>query len=176
MLFRSHFNGIRIIDKAGLPYQAEIELDACLTGCGATIGRQYYSEVFPQSVLDEQHMIAHLEMLNVVVALKVWCKQWRGCRVRFDCDNMVVCLALQSGRSRDTYLQHCVREVFLYTATNDIELVAVHRPGVSLIRADALSRQHMSAHHRQIVIDDVSLRNARRVRVPKGFFQLRSEL
>ena len=134
------FNGIRIIDKKELSYQAEIELDACLTGCGATIGSQYYSEVFPQGVLDERHIIAHLEMLNVVVAVKVWGERWRGSRVRVDCDNMVVCLALQSGRSRDAYLQHCTREVFLWVASNDIELVAVHRPGVTLIRADALSR------------------------------------
>ena len=170
------FNGIRIIDKKELSYQAEIELDACLTGCGATIGSEYYSEVFPQSVLDERHIIAHLEMLNVVVAVKVWGERWRGSRVRVDCDNMVVCLALQSGRSRDAYLQHCTREVFLWVASNDIELVAVHRPGVTLIRADALSRQHKSSTHRQIVLNDASLRKADRVRVPEGFFQLRSEL
>ena len=112
----------------------------------------------------------------MVVAVKVWCGSWRGKRVRIDCDNMVVCLALQSGRSRDAYLQHCVREVFLLVAANDIELVAVHRPGVSLVRADALSRQHMSQVHRQIVRDDVSLQRAERVRVPDRFFELLSEL
>ena len=170
------YDGVRILNKADVPYQAEIELDACLTGCGATIGDQYYSEVFPLCVQNEQHIIAHLEMLNVVVALKVWCDRWRGKKVRVDCDNMVVCLALQSGRSRDPYLQHCVREVFLWVVTHDVELVAVHRPGVQLVRADALSRQHMSERHRQIVAGDRSLQKAARVRVPIEYYKLLSEL
>ena len=96
--------------------------------------------------------------------------------MRIDCDNMVVCLALQSGRSRDLYLQHCVREVFLLVAAGDIKLVAVHRPGVTLVRADALSRQHMSRVHRQIVRDDVGLQRAKRINVPVKFFELLSEL
>ena len=62
---------MRIIDKLTLPYQELIELDACPTGCGATIGDQYYSEVFPPCVVAENHIIAHLEQLNVVVAVKV---------------------------------------------------------------------------------------------------------
>ena len=170
------FNGVRIIDKQDLPYQGQIELDACLTGCGATIGKQFYAEVFPLSVQAVGHIIAHLELLNIVVALKVWGPQWRGKRVKVLCDNTNTCLALQTGRSRDDFIQHCVREVFLYAARYDVELVAVHRAGELLVRADALSRMHGSEAHRRWVDNDDELQGAERVRVPPEYFELVSEL
>ena len=170
------YSGVRILDKQNLPYQASIELDACLTGCGATIGEEFYSEVFPPLVLEQNHSIAHLEMLNVVVALKVWRELWAGKRVRIEGDNSNTCLALQTGRSRDPFLQHCVREVFLITAAEDIELLALHKPGVLLVRADALSRAPTSRVHRKWVNNDSLLRQAHRVRVPPEFFELSPEL
>ena len=170
------FNGVRIIDKRELPYQGHIELDACLTGCGATIGEQYYAEVFPPSVAAASHIIAHLELLNIVVALKVWGPAWRGKRVKVLCDNTNACLALQTGRSRDAYIQHCIREVFLFTARYDVDLVAVHRAGELLVRADALSRMHSSISHKQWVDNDDQLSRAERVRVPTEWFELVSEL
>ena len=170
------FNGVRIIDKRELDYQGQIELDACLTGCGATIGHQFYAEVFPPSVVGASHIIAHLELLNVVVALKVWGPEWRGKRVRVLCDNTNACLALQTGRSRDSYVQHCIREVFLFAARLDVELVAVHRAGELLVRADALSRMHTSNAHRQWVNNDEQLGRAERIKVPPEYFELISEL
>ena len=170
------FNGVRIIDKQELPYQGQIELDACLTGCGATIGEQYYAEAFPPFITEATHMIAHLELLNIVVALKVWGPEWRGKRVKVLCDNTNACLALQSGRSRDSYIQHCIREVFLFAAVYDVDLVAVHRAGELMVRADALSRMHSSVSHRKWVDNDEQLKGAVRLRVPPECFELISEL
>ena len=170
------FNGIRIIDKVDLPFQEEVELDACLTGCGATIGAQYYAEPFPDSVQAQEHMIAHLELLNIVVALKMWGALWRGQRVRIFCDNANACIAIQSGRSRDGFIQHCIREICLLVAEWDVELVAEHKPGEQMTRADALSRMHASEAHRRWVGQDAALQAAERVRVPAHAFQLTSDL
>ena len=170
------YNGIRIIDKEDLPYQEEVELDACLTGCGATIGEQYYAEVFPEAVQAKGHIIARLELLNIVVALKVWGECWRGKRVRIFCDNTIACFAIQSGRSKDDFVQHCVREIFLLVARYDVELVAVHRPGEEMTRADALSRMHASESHRRWVREDATLHAATRVRVTPHMFELTSDL
>ena len=41
------FNRRRIMGKSLVPYQHQVELDACLTGCGAVAGDQYYAPVFP---------------------------------------------------------------------------------------------------------------------------------
>ena len=93
-------------------------------------------------ILQEQHPIARLELLNIVVAVKMWCERWRGQSVHMHCDNMNACIAVQSGRSRDPVMQHCVRELFGFQARYDIELIAEHTPGKTILRANALSQMH----------------------------------
>ena len=44
------FNGIRIVEKETIASQGNLELDACLTGCGAVSGDTYYAREFPSSV------------------------------------------------------------------------------------------------------------------------------
>ena len=166
------YNGIRIVDKAKVPCQEKLELDACLSGCGVYTGDAYYAEAFPEPLQQQKHIIAHLELLNIVVAVKMWGPQWRGHSLEVKCDNMNACLALQSGRSRDSFIQHCVRELFVLTASWDIELRVRHWPGKDMIRADALSRMHADRKCREWVLADSELRRARRVRVPEGAFRL----
>ena len=45
------YNGVRIIDKTKVPCQDSLELDACLSGCGAFVGDEFYAEEFPTDVL-----------------------------------------------------------------------------------------------------------------------------
>ena len=170
------YNGVRVLRKEDIGGQESLELDACLTGCGACTDDQYYSEQFPQEVLDQQHTIAHLEFLNVTIAVKVWGTRWAGQRVRVACDNSNTCLALQTGRSRDPFIQHCIREIFLVSTRQDIEVRIEHRPGVQLVRADALSRAHTGQNYRDWIARDPTLAAATRVRVPVGYFQLTSDL
>ena len=140
------YNGVRILIKKDIECQGELELDACTTGCGAFIGEQYYSEQFPAPLLGAQHPIARLELLNIVVAVKTWVDVWSHQRVKIRCDNMNDCLAVWSGRSRDSYMQKCVRELFAVCVVHDIELHATHCPGELMQRADALSQAHTGPH------------------------------
>ena len=170
------FNGRRVMGKCVLPYQHQVELDACLTGCGAVAGDQFYAATFPQAVLDEQHTIAHLEMLNVVVALKVWHKRWSGWTVQVYCDNTNTVCLLQSGRSRDCFMRACAREIFLYAAAYDVDIQACHRPGLRMIWADALSREHTHDKYRRFVQQDKHLRSATRIEVPHKLFDIVNSL
>ena len=171
-----HYNGVRIIIKDNIEQQELLELDACLTGCGALAGDSYYAEEFPLNVSGEGHAIARLELLNIVVAVKVWCERWRGQIVVVHCDNTNACAAIRSGRSRDPFTQHCVRELFVYRARYDIELRAEHRPGKTIRRADALSRMHKDRASRAWVRGDPLLARASRILVPKEYFELLSEV
>ena len=171
-----HYNGVRILQKRDVVCQEQLELDACLGGCGAYIGDQFYSEVFPSDVLQMEHPIARLELLNIVVALKVWGRDWAGTRVRVFCDNTNAVLAVQSGRSRDGYVQHCIREIFQWCTRFDIEMHATHRPGSQMGRADALSRASSDEQVRELVAKDTGLAAAKRVRVQPGLFRLSSLL
>ena len=170
------YNGVRIMDKGEVECQQLLELDACTTGCGAFTGPEYYAELFPETIRAQEHPIARLELLNVVVAVKVWADGWATKRVKVVCDNMNACLAIQTGRSRDPFMQHCARELFLWCTKFDIELVAEHCPGVLMVRADALSRMLVDKTYERVVQTDELLQNARRIRVPAGYFELVSEL
>ena len=55
---------------------------------------------------------------------------------------------------------------------HDIELSIEHRPGVTMTRADALSRAHTKLVFRDIIKSDVKLSRARRVRIPDELFSI----
>ena len=170
------FNGRRMMGKQLLPYQHQVELDACLSGCGAVAGDQFYAAQFPESVTEAAHTIAHLELLNVVVAIKMWSDRWSGWTVQIYCDNLNTVCVLQSGRSRDNFMRACAREVFLLTAAGDIDIQVCHRPGLSMIWADALSREHTHPKFAKFVREDPHLAAATRRTVPPELFVIRNKL
>ena len=170
------YNGVRLLLKKPIEGQEQLELDACLTGCGAVTGKEYYMEEFPSEVKDRQHTIAHLELLNVVVAVKVWADTWQHRSIKVSCDNINACLALQTGRSRDSFMQDCIREIFMVCSRSDIQLAAEHKPGVLMERADALSRAHKSERAREWIARDTVLNGAKRVRVEDNVFKIKFEI
>ena len=170
------FNGRRVMGKQLLPYQHQVELDACLSGCGAVAGDQFYAAQFPETVTSQGHSIAHLELLNITVAIKMWAGRWSGWTVQVYCDNMNSVCVLQSGRSADEFMRACAREIFLHTAANDVDIQICHRPGLSMIWADALSREHTHRKFANFVRDDPHLAAATRVTVPPDFFIISNKL
>ena len=96
--------GISILQKSEFGIHDTVKLDACLTGCGGLCGDQFYSCPFPKDVMEKYHHISRLELLNVVVAVKLWAQSWVGHRVRIYCDNKAACWALKTGRVRDPFM------------------------------------------------------------------------
>ena len=74
-----------------------VYLDACTTGLSAIYEKHVYAFSLPEHW--QAVNIASLEMINILVALKVWHVQWSGHRVLIHCDNQVVVSALNTGRS-----------------------------------------------------------------------------
>ena len=70
------------------PVQATIELDACLQGFGAVYMNQVYAVPIPEYCF--QFSIVHLEMLNILVAIRVWCQYWANKHIIIKCDNQAV--------------------------------------------------------------------------------------
>ena len=102
----------------------------------------YNDLVYAQSIpYDFQgNDIVHLEMINVVVALKIWGRMWDNQRVYIRCDNLAVMEVLNSGRARDKILATSARNVWMLTALSNISLVVTHIQGVNNVVADLLSR------------------------------------
>ena len=115
-----------------------VHLDACPYGLGAIFDSQVYALELPHQYQNVN--IAYLEMLNIIVALKVWHNQWTGSKVQIKCDNQAVVSVLNSGRSRDVVLAEYARNIFLWTSSCNIDLQVVHVPGKLNEVADLLSR------------------------------------
>ena len=81
------------------PISADIYLDASLTGLGGAFGDFVYTLHIPKNF--HNYNIVQLEILNSVVALKIWGQLWQNKRIRIYCDNHAVVDALNSGKAFD---------------------------------------------------------------------------
>ena len=108
--FMQQFNGKAIIWMHKEPSPDKVlATDACPTGLGEITGQEYFHAEIPQHL--QGHNIAHLEMMAVLTALKLWGEQLRGTFFWVHVDNEAVATVLNSGASRDLFLQDALREV-----------------------------------------------------------------
>ena len=136
--FLPSFTGTTRIFKPDIPDITSLYIDACLTGVGAIWSNRVYEAPVPNFTNFEPN-ITHLEMLNLLVALRAWKKFWVHSTVRFHCDNLAVIQVVSSGKTKDEFLSACIN-IWLITAENDIELQIQHIQGHKNIIADSLSR------------------------------------
>ena len=152
--FLTKFNGVAFFSHD--PVHFHIELDASLQGLGAVCGNEVYA--VPVELGYKGYQIVHLEMLNILVAMRVWAHIWHEKRVVIHCDNQAVVAVINSGKTRDPVLAAITRNIAMLTATHDINLKLVHILGKHNIIADALSRiglhsnyqvqlHHLIPHH-----------------------------
>ena len=134
--FLSDFNGVALYDHKKVAFQ--VHLDACLQGLGGVFSNLVYHVPIPLGFSNLN--IVYLEMINIVVALKLFCNHWAKQSVKVFCDNIAVVQVLQSGSTRDPYLAAAARNVWLLAAKHDIDITCVHISGKSNRAADLLSR------------------------------------
>ena len=84
--------------------------------------------------------IAHPEMVNILVAIKVWHVQWAGLSVMIKCDNQAVVSVLTTGKTRDQTLATYARNIFMWLIAFNIDIKVVHVAGKLNPVADLLSR------------------------------------
>ena len=88
--------------------------------------------------------ITQLEMINIVVAAKIWASHWANKRIRIFSDNLAVVQVLNTGKARDMTLATCARNLWLIAAVNNIQFQFSHIPGKNNVLADLLSRWHIT--------------------------------
>ena len=134
--FLKKFNGTAFFDHR--PVKATIELDACLQGLGAIYRNQVYAIPIPHYC--DSFSIVHLEMLNILVAIRVWGNDWKHQRVLIKCDNQAVVSVLNSGKTQDLTLAAIARNIMMEISDQDIDLQVIHILGIENKVADLLSR------------------------------------
>ena len=70
--------------------------------------------------------IAYMEMWALIIAVRAWGAQLRGCKVLLQCDNESVVMVLNHGRSRDLFLQAGMREMVYLQAVGEFEIKVEH--------------------------------------------------
>ena len=135
--FLAQYNGVTFYDNQEI--QETIFLDASLQGLGGAFNNEVYVLTIPLGF--EGYDIVHLEILNIVVALKIWAKHWQNKRIEIRCDNMAMVEVIRSGKARDQTLAKCARNIWLIISIFNIHLVVNHIPGERNIVADFLSRR-----------------------------------
>ena len=106
------------------PIRASVELDACLVGLGGRWQNQVYHTYIPSDMADFN--IVHLEMLNLLVAIRAWGDQWASQKVVLYCDNQAVVSVLNNGKTRDLTLAAIARNIKMHAAIKNINLNVVH--------------------------------------------------
>ena len=91
--------------------------------------------------------IAYIEMINILVAPKVWHVQWTGTRVLIKCDNQAVVSVLSTGKTCDSTMAKYARNIFLWLSACNIDIMVVHIPGKMNPVSDLLSRWNVTANN-----------------------------
>ena len=101
----------------------------------------------------KNYNIAHLEILNVVVALKLWGHAWANKSIQTMCDNIAVVEVLTYGRARDPTIATCAMNIWLLSAIFNINIIVSHIKGLENNVADLLSRWHHTSDNFQKLND-----------------------
>jgi len=123
----------------------ELIVDSSLQGAGATFGIYAYAKALPQFITDMNLPINALELLNCVVAIKVFAPLFKGTSLRMLCDNEAAVSILSTGRTRRPFLAKCAREVWSLQFKFNFSLNVEHIATQDNIVADQCSRYFQSA-------------------------------
>ena len=141
MTFLPRFNGTATYKHPIIEQSHTLAIDACLTGVGGVWKNKVYTAPIPDWLQQHGKMhITHFEMINIIIAIKLWGNEWVGQKVILYTDNEVVVTICNQGYTRDKVLATIARNIWLYTAEKDISLQVLHLPGKDNVIADLLSR------------------------------------
>ena len=132
------FNGVSVIKPAEWLFtNLRFSTDACMVRGGATCLDNCITFAFPDFVLSAATHISALELFTIVVAVKFWAPVLQHQRFIISCDNEAAVTVINSGSTRDPFMQRCLRELWFLSAINDFDIRAWHIPGEHNSLADA---------------------------------------
>ena len=152
--FLPKYNGVSLIPQT---HWSEIDSiiasDACISGCGAVnhLRQEFFHCEFRDMVNIEGLHINELELLTLMAAIKLWGATLKGQRFRIHCDNMVAVNVMNNTRSRNRFMQACMREIAYWAAIEQFEVRVEHIEGSENRLPDALSRWHLGQGYREII-------------------------
>ena len=126
----SEYNGTSYFDHTIVKHI--FELDACLMGMGGRWGNMVYHLAVPSHF--QNLAIVHLEMVNLLVAVRIFAKFWHRHSVLVRCDNSAVVQILNSGKTKDPFLVSSV----LHTSEVDLLVLSNHNLSACFLQLSLL--------------------------------------
>lgn len=126
-----------------------LQTDSSKKAIGVVCRKNYFSARFPEWMQAEQRNIADLEFLAILVSLKKWTKILAGKSIVLRCDNMSMVEVINSGKAKNRFLQHGLRELAMICCLNSIKIRCQHILGKFNYLPDLLSRWFHSAEYRR---------------------------
>lgn len=120
-----------------------VHVDACRTATGAFWRGDWTYSVFAcdRPAAAGLH-INYKEVCAVLDACKRWAPQWRNCSVIIHTDNTTAKAVINKGRSKNKFINSCLRKLFWLSVRFNFTLRAIHVPGQVNILPDTVSRLH----------------------------------
>ena len=117
------YNGVSVIKPADWSFaNFRFTTDACLTRGGATCHDKCLTFPFLDFVLHAASRICALELFTVIVAVKFWATGLQHRRFLISCDNEVVVTVINSGSTKDPFMQWCLGQLWFTSALHDVDL------------------------------------------------------
>jgi hypothetical protein len=85
--------------------------------------------------------------------LKAWGSNFSGKKIIINCDNLVTVRVINTGASRNKFLQSCLREICFIAAINNFDIKCRHISGSENRIPDLLSRWDLHVKFEQKFLD-----------------------
>ena len=135
----------------------DLSIDTCLDGFGAISSNQFVHALFPFSKENQLH-INCLELLAIVIATKIWGHKIKGKQILIFCDNEASVYVIDSGSTKDTFMQNFLRELCYIEAIYQFEIKAKHIVGEENRLEDYLSRWHIHSRYQNRFVSELNFR------------------
>ena len=140
--FIPSWNGISFLCPPHSLQVVECTTDASGSwGCGAWHNTSWFQ--VPWDNRAGNLSIAAKELVPIILACAAWGRSWQACRVRCNCDNQVVVVALRLRSSRDQGVMYLLRCLVFVEAQIGCQLLGVYIDTHSNHLADDLSRDNL---------------------------------
>ena len=175
--FVEKYNGVSFI-PASLWSEPDVTFatDSCLVGCGGFFDGEYFHTSFPEIISRQQLPIHCLEMLTVLIGIRIWGVRLGGLKVQIFCDNEPAVRVINSGRTRDSFMGSCIRELWLEVAKFGFQLRAVHLPGEDNRVPDWLSRWECGQEYRDLFREFIDGKQCNEILISQDMFEFSGEL
>jgi len=146
LTFLPLYNGVSFIKPDSWSFEdLHFSTDSCLHGGGATCLDQCFFVTLPTNIVQEAEHITALVLFVLVLAVRVWAPTLARRRFLISCDNEAAVTVINSGVTRDCFMQRCLRQLWFTASLHDFEIRASFIPGDHNTLADALSRWQLNS-------------------------------